>query len=99
MRFGEMETSVAIVFDDQVVWDGGILHLRAIRGGERIRCRAGRETIAELAGIAPASSLEVGARDATAAGHLEASIVPTFEIRGHVCWQVSTHNPLSLPQH
>jgi hypothetical protein len=77
-----METAVAIVFDDQVVWDGGILHLRAIRGGERIRCRAGRETIAELAGFAHASSLEIGERKAQAAELLKPSIVHKIEIGG-----------------
>ena len=29
-----------IVLDDQIAWDGSILHLRAKRGSERIRCRA-----------------------------------------------------------
>jgi hypothetical protein len=82
MQFGKRETAVAIVFDDQVVWDGGILHLRAISGGERIRCKAGRETIAELAGFAHASSLEIGERKAQAAELLKPSIAHKIEIGG-----------------
>ncbi len=45
-------------------------HLRPTCGSERIRCRAVRETIAELAGFAHASSLEIGEREAEAAGLL-----------------------------
>jgi hypothetical protein len=77
-----LEAAVVIVFDDQVTWDGGILHLRAMRGTERIRCRAGRETIAELAGFAQASSLEIGERKAQAAELLKPSIVHKIEIGG-----------------
>jgi hypothetical protein len=77
-----MEAVVAIAFDDQVTWDGGILQLRAIRGAERIRCRAGRETIAELTGFALASSLEIGERKAQAAELLKPSIVHKIEIGG-----------------
>ena len=73
---------MAVTFDDQVAWDGGILHLRASRGTERIRCRAGRETIAELAGFADASSLEIGERKAQAAELLKPSIVHKIEIGG-----------------
>jgi hypothetical protein len=73
---------MAIAFDDQVAWDGGILHLRAIRGTERIRCRAGRETIAELAGFAHASSLEIGERKAEAAELLKPSIEHKIAIGG-----------------
>jgi hypothetical protein len=77
-----LEAAVVIAFDDQVTWDGGILHLRAIRGTERIRCRAGRETIAELAGFTHASSLEIGERKAQAAELLKPSIVHKIEIGG-----------------
>jgi hypothetical protein len=76
----EVEVTVAVAFDDQVTWDGGILHLRAIRGAERIRCRAGRETIAELVGFSHASSLEIGERKAQAAELLKASIAHKIEI-------------------
>jgi hypothetical protein len=82
MRLGEMAAAVAIVFDDQVAWDGGNLHLRAMRGTERIRCRAGRETIAELAGFSHASSLEIGERKAQAAELLKPSMVHKIEIGG-----------------
>ena len=73
---------MAIVFDDQVAWDGGVLHLRAMSGSERIRCRVGRETIAELDGFAHASSLEIGERKAEAADLLKPSIVHKIEIGG-----------------
>jgi hypothetical protein len=73
---------MTVVFDDHVAWDGGILHLRALRGTERIRCRAGRETIAELAGFTHASSLEIGERRAQAAELLKPSIVHKIEIGG-----------------
>jgi hypothetical protein len=73
---------MTVVFDDQVAWDGGILHLRAICGNERIRCRAGRETIAELAEFAHASSQEIGERKAQAAELLKPSIVHKIEIGG-----------------
>ena len=72
----------ALWFDDQVAWDGGVLHLRAVCGAERIRCRVGRETIAELAGFAQASSLEIGERKAEAAALLKPSIVHKIEIGG-----------------
>jgi hypothetical protein len=81
-RFGEMEAAVVVAFDDQVTWDGGILQLRAIRGTERIRCRAGRETIAELSGFAHASSQEIGERKVEAAELLKPSIVHKIEIGG-----------------
>jgi hypothetical protein len=73
---------MAIAFDDHVAWDGGILHLRANRGSERIRCRAGRETIAELVGFADASSGEIGERKAQAAELLKPSILHKIEIGG-----------------
>ena len=73
---------MSIMFDDQVAWDGGILHLRAAQGAERIRCRVGRETIAELAGFAQASSLEIGERKVEAAALLKPSIVHKIEIGG-----------------
>jgi len=73
---------MTIVFDDQVAWDGAILHLRALRGAERIRCRAGRETIAALAGFTHAESLEIGERKAEAAELLKPSIVHKIEIGG-----------------
>jgi hypothetical protein len=73
---------MTVAFDDQVRWDGGMLHLRAICGTERIRCRAGRETIAELAGFADASSLQIGERKAQAAELLKPSIVHKIEIGG-----------------
>jgi hypothetical protein len=73
---------MTVVFDDQVTWDGGILQLRAICGTERIRCRAGRETIADLAGFTHASSLEIGERKAQAAELLKSSIVHKIEIGG-----------------
>jgi hypothetical protein len=73
---------MTVVFDDQVAWDGGILHLRAICGTERIRCRAGRETIAALAGFTHASSLEIGERKAQAAELLKPSNVHKIEIGG-----------------
>jgi hypothetical protein len=79
---GEMEAVVAVAFDDQVTWDGGVLHLRATRGTERIRCRAGREAIAELAGFTHASSLEIGERKAEVAELLKSSIVHKIEIGG-----------------
>jgi hypothetical protein len=71
-----------VMFEDQVTWDGGILHLRASRGTERIRCRAGRETIAELDGFAHASSQEIGERTAQAAELLKPSIVHKIAIGG-----------------
>jgi hypothetical protein len=71
-----------VTFDDRITWDGGILHLRASRGTERIRCRAGRETIAELDGFAHASSLEIGEWSAQAAALLKPSIVHKIEIGG-----------------
>jgi hypothetical protein len=73
---------MTVVFDDQVTWDGGLLHLRAVCGTERIRCRAGRETIAELAGFTHASSLEIGERKAQAAELLKPSIVHKIAIGG-----------------
>ena len=73
---------MAVAFDDQITWDGGILHLRASHGNERIRCRAGRETIAELTGFADASSQEIGERKAQAAELLKPSIVHKIEIGG-----------------
>ena len=73
---------MTVVFDDQVTWDGGILHLRATFRTERIRCRAGRETIAELAGFTHASSLEIGERKAHAAALLKPSIMHKIEIGG-----------------
>jgi hypothetical protein len=73
---------MTVVFDDQVAWDGGLLHLRAVCGTERIRCRAGRETIAELAGFTHASSLEIGERKAQVAELLKPSIVHKIEIGG-----------------
>ena len=73
---------MTVVFDDQVAWDGSILHLRAICGTERIRCRAGRETIAELAGFTHVSSLEIGERKAQAAELLKPSIVHKIEVGG-----------------
>ena len=73
---------MTVAFDDQVGWDGGMLHLRAICGTERIRCRAGRETIAKLAGFADASSLQIGERKAQAAELLKPSIVHKIEIGG-----------------
>jgi hypothetical protein len=77
-----MEAAVAVTFDDQITWDGGVLHLRAIRGSERIRCRVGRETIAELPGFTQASSLEIDERKAQAAELLKPSIVHKIEIGG-----------------
>jgi hypothetical protein len=77
-----LEAAVIIAFDDQISWDGGVLHLRAIRGTERIRCRAGRETIAELEGFTHASSLEIGERKVQAAELLKPSIVHKIEIGG-----------------
>jgi hypothetical protein len=77
-----MKSPMAVAFEDQVTWDGGILRLRAICGVERIRCRAGRETIAELAGFTHASSLEIGERKAQAAELLKPSIVHKIEIGG-----------------
>jgi hypothetical protein len=50
-------------------------HLRPTRGSERIRCRAVRETIAELAGFPHASSPEIGERKGEAAELLRPSIV------------------------
>jgi hypothetical protein len=73
---------MTVVFDDQVAWDGGLLHLRAVCGTERIRCRAGRETIAELAGFTHASSQEIGERKAQVAELLKPSIVHKIEIGG-----------------
>ena len=81
-RFSELEAALGIAFDDQVTWDGGVLQLRAIRGTERIRCRAGRETIAELTGFAHASSQEIGERKVQAAELLKPSIVHKIEIGG-----------------
>ena len=77
-----MEAAVTVAFDDQVTWDGGVLHLRATRGTERIRCRAGRETIAELTGFTHASSLKIGERMAEVAELLKPSIVHKIEIGG-----------------
>ena len=71
-----------VTFDEQVAWDGGILHLRATRGTERIRCRAGRETIAALAGFAEASSAQIGERKGEAAALLRPSIAHKIEIGG-----------------
>jgi hypothetical protein len=73
---------MTVAFDDQVTWDGGTLHLRATCGAERIRCRAGRETIAGLAGFTDASSLEIDERKAQAAELLKPSIVHKIEIGG-----------------
>jgi hypothetical protein len=73
---------MAVTFDDQVAWDGGILYLRARSGTERIRCRAGRETIADLIGFADASSLEIGERKAQAAELLKPSILHKIETGG-----------------
>jgi hypothetical protein len=73
---------MTVAFDDQVTWDGAMLHLRATCGTERIRCRAGRETIAELAGFAHASSSQIGERKAQAAELLKPSIVHKIEIGG-----------------
>jgi hypothetical protein len=47
---------VAITFDDEVQWDASVLTLWANRGSERIRCRAGRETINEFEGFTHATS-------------------------------------------
>ena len=66
---------MAITFDDQVIWDGRVLSLRATRGAERIRCKAGREAIADLQGFAHASSSEIGARKDEAAELLKPSFV------------------------
>jgi hypothetical protein len=73
---------MTVAFDDQIMWDGGVLHLRAVYRTERIRCRAGRETIAELAGFTHASSVEIGERKAQAAELLKPSIVHKIEIGG-----------------
>ena len=73
---------MAVVFDDRVAWDSGILQLWAGRGSERIRCRAGREAIAELAGFADASSVEIGESKAQAAEILKPSFVDKIEIGG-----------------
>jgi hypothetical protein len=80
---GETEAVMDIVLDDQIAWDGSILHLRAKRGSERIRCRAGRETIAALPGFAQASSLEIGERRAEAAELLRPIIAHKIEIGGY----------------
>jgi len=53
-----------IEFDDEAHWDGGILFFWASRGKDRIRCVAGRETIAELPGFTHATSQEIGTRKA-----------------------------------
>jgi hypothetical protein len=73
---------VSISFDDRVGWDGSILYLWANQGTERIRCRTGRETIAELGGFRDASSQEIGARKSEVAELLKPSILHKIEIGG-----------------
>ena len=51
-----------IDFDDEVYWDASLLIFWAEHGKNRIKCVAGRETIAELPGFTHASSKEISVR-------------------------------------
>jgi hypothetical protein len=66
---------MAITFDEQVTWDASILYIWANQGSERIRCRAGRETINELSGYTHASMSDIGKNKIAIANLLK----PSFE--------------------
>jgi hypothetical protein len=68
-----------ITFDDEVQWDATTLTLWANRGSERIRCRAGRATINELAGFTDADSPTIGHRKKEIADQLKPAFLRKIE--------------------
>jgi len=66
---------MSITFDEQVTWDASMLYVWANQGSERVRCRAGRETIAELPGYTHADSPTIAKNKIAIANLLK----PSFE--------------------
>jgi hypothetical protein len=57
-------------FDNVCSWNAEVLTGWAIHGGARVRCRAGRETIAMLPGFTNATSFQIGVGKANAFGFM-----------------------------
>jgi hypothetical protein len=74
-----MESFMPLVFDDEVYWDAEVLTGWASQGQERIRCRAGRETINELPGLTHATSPEIAKGKAGIFETLKPSFVRKIE--------------------
>jgi hypothetical protein len=60
--------SMSATFDNVFSWNAEVLTGWAIHDGARVRCRAGRETIAMLPGFTNATAFQIGVGKANAFG-------------------------------
>jgi hypothetical protein len=61
---------MSITFDNVFSWNAEVLTGWAVHDGARVRCRAGRETIAKLPGFTNATTLQIGVGKANAFGFM-----------------------------
>jgi hypothetical protein len=70
---------MAVTFEAVFTWDGDVLAGLANHAGARIRCRAGRDTIARLPGFAHATGLQIGLEKANAFGLMKDAFTRKIE--------------------